>query len=423
MAKFFAFRTKRNGYLLIFYAFLFLFVLLKIPYLSLPFYWDEAWSYAMAIFDMAQNGPTLIPGHANEWFTRGHPLMYYFLSSSWLRIFGTNLLSAHIFSLLISVIALLSIFYVFGKILDSQSALFISLAVAVQSMFLSQSTLLLPEIFLMLLSVWVFYSYISKKWFLYIFFSTILVLSKETALILILVILFDKIFLSKLLYLSDSENNKNFIKELTILFIPVLVFVMFLLIQKRNLGYLFYPEHISMTNFDLHSIKNNFINYGSQLIWSHTRYIWLFMALISLGYAIATHNKLPRQLVHFLILSLFFIIAYLIFSSINFFTNRYLLTLLPFYFFIVITLVAHAIEKKKYVAIVLSVFLIVNLINTYALKGEGDCELSFRNTVICHREAVNYCETKNYYDYYVNTGFLMSFNLKYPHLGYLKSEK
>ncbi|MGC8803690.1 MAG: hypothetical protein ACP5PS_07970 [Bacteroidales bacterium] len=223
--------------------------------------------------------------------------------------------------------------------------------------------------------------------------------------------------------MKESEHNKQFVKELTILSVPIFVFALFLAIQKKKLGYFFYPEHLGMTNFEFHSIKNNFVTYGLQLIWSNIRQIWLFLALVSLGYALATNKKLPRQQVHLLIFSLFFILTYLLFSSINFFTTRYLLTMLPFYFFIVISLVVLAFDKKIFITIILSIFLIINLIDSFGKKGEGDCELSFRNTVICHREAVNYCEINGYHDKYVNTGFLMSFNLKYPHLGYLKSEK
>jgi len=77
-------------------------ILLKLSWLNLPFYWDEAWSYAMAIFDMANNGPTIIPGHADNLLTRGHPLFFYFIASSWLVIFGKTVVSAHIFALFIS---------------------------------------------------------------------------------------------------------------------------------------------------------------------------------------------------------------------------------------------------------------------------------------------------------------------------------
>ncbi|MEJ5265619.1 MAG: glycosyltransferase family 39 protein [Bacteroidales bacterium] len=423
MLKDYIFKSKNNVYLLAFSGIILLFVLFKIPYLSLPFYWDEAWSYAMAVFDMAQNGPTLLPGHANEWFTRGHPLMYYFLSSSWLKVFGLNLLSAHAFALLISVLSLIIIFYVFKHLVNQASAFIISLAVGVQSMFLSQSTMLLPEIFLMLLSVLVFYGYVTKKWYIYIVFSSLLVLSKETGLILILVILFDKIFLSKLFYWSDIEKNKQFVKEIIILSIPVIVFVTFLLIQKKNLGYFLYPEHIGMTNFEFRSIKANFINYSLQLIWNNLRQIWLFIAIISLVIGLVFGKKISKQQVHLLVLSIIFIIGYLLFSSVNFFTTRYLLTLLPFYFFIVVSLINYAVDTKIPIVIVLCTLLVANFIDSYAKDGEGDCVLTFRETVICHRNAINYCENKGYYNKYINTGFLMSFNLKYPHLGYLQGEK
>jgi 4-amino-4-deoxy-L-arabinose transferase-like glycosyltransferase len=138
-------------------------ILIKVSYLQIPFYWDEAWSYAMAIFDMANHGPTLIPGHANEWFTRGHPLFFYFIASSWLVIFGKSVVSAHIFALLISCLSLYLIHFCCRKLFSVSIANIVAITLMSQIMFIAQSTLLLPEIFLMGLSVWVFYLYFQKK--------------------------------------------------------------------------------------------------------------------------------------------------------------------------------------------------------------------------------------------------------------------
>jgi len=64
--------------------------------------------------------------------------------------------------------------------------------------------------------------------------------------------------------------------------------------------------------------------------------------------------------------------------------------------------------------------LLVNIFDSVNKKGEENCVLSFQNTVLCHKEAINYCEQKGYYDKYINTVFLMIFNMKYTHLGYLQ---
>ena len=88
---------------------------------------------------MAQKGPSLIPGHANEWFTRGHPLLYYFIASGWLKIFGVNVLSTHVFSYVISVASIFVCFIVFKELFNNYFlSLLIVLAMIVQSMFLAQ---------------------------------------------------------------------------------------------------------------------------------------------------------------------------------------------------------------------------------------------------------------------------------------------
>jgi len=70
--------------------------------------------------------------------------------------------------------------------------------------------------------------------------------------------------------------------------------------------------------------------------------------------------------------------------------------------------------------ILVSIAVIVNSYFNFALKvGEGDCVHTFKQTIIAHRESVHFCELQQWQDKYINTCFLMCYNLKYPQLGYL----
>ena len=80
------------------------FVGTKAAYLSLPYYWDEAWVYAPAIHKMHASGPSLLPDNISTSLSRGHPLMFHFLGSLWLSVFGPSRESSHAFVLVTAVI-------------------------------------------------------------------------------------------------------------------------------------------------------------------------------------------------------------------------------------------------------------------------------------------------------------------------------
>jgi hypothetical protein len=393
---------------------------IKISWLNLPFYWDEAWSYAMAIFDMANNGPTLIPGQDNEWLTRGHPLFFYLIASSWLVVYSKTVLSAHLFALFISCCSLFIVHFCTKKIVSVKEANFVALALISQIMFIAQSTLLLPEIFLMGLSFWVFYLYIQKKWWLFIVVSCCLILSKETALVLFFVLLFDKIVLQKLIHRKEYIYNLNLIKELFFITVPLLLFGLFLILQKKNLGYYFYPEHIELMNFNFGAFLKKWGLISEWVFIRQARWIWTFAAIPVLIIVIIKNNITKRE-IHLLILSGFYILGYLLFSGFNFFTPRYILTLLPFLFLIFTLLIVKCFPCKTGI-LLLSAAIIGNLVFGFFLSdGEMDTSRRFNQTIIAHKEAINFCEQQQWQDNNINTGFLMTFNMKQPQLGYLNN--
>ena len=395
-------------------------VVFKVSWLTLPFYWDEAWSYAMAIFDMANSGPTIIPGHANEWFTRGHPLFFYFIASSWLVIFGKTVVSAHLFALFISCGSLFIIHFCCKKLVSTKVANVVALALLTQSMFIAQSTLLLPEIFLMGLSFLTFYLYLQKKWWFFIAVSSCLILSKETALVLFAILFFDKLFLQKILFRNEYKFDKTFFKEMVFVSVPFLVFGIFLIFQKVNLGYFFYPEHTQMMNFAFGEFLRKLSSISNLLFVTNARLIWLCMAIAALLLGILRRVFIIKE-VHLFFLTSVFILGYLVFSSLNFFTTRYLLTLLPFFILLSVIFVVNGFPKK-----------IGNFLITFAIGGslfyalvfnnnESDISRTFNQTILAHKEAVNFCEDQQWHDKTINTSFLMSFNLKFSQLGYLNN--
>lgn len=397
-------------------------IVIKIPHLNLPFFWDEAWSYAPAVEKMYHAGPSLLPGKILDWFTRGHPLLFYFLSSLWLKIFGTSLIAVHSFPLLLSVLLLISIFYL-GKIIYNEALGLISvLLFAVQSIFLTQSAMLLPEILMTLLSVLTIIGYISKKPMIEIIFGSLLVMTKETGIVLILCILLHRL----IFYFLIERKNIDFlkiIKQLIISSIPLLVITIFFIIQKIKMGYFFYPEHMGMLTLNLSSIINKFISIFNYMAIRQSRNVLTFITILTILYLLLKrkHLEIDWKPVGFILLFIFF---YILFSAVNFFTIRYTLSIIPLYLIICDYIILSVIKKYKIVSFVVFILIILfPFIYTVKTRNSSDNTLGYINNVKVHKQVVEFCEKKNWYDTGISTHFLMTFNLKNPFLGYLNSDE
>jgi len=145
---------KNNLFLIGLLAVIIIFIGVKIPFLSLPYYWDEAWAYGPAIRTMESTGLGILPNALPPELSRGHPLLFHFLGAGWMKLFGTSVTAAHIFPLLVSVLLLVAV-YAFGKkiFLSSKAGFTAAFALALQPIFLAQSGLLSPEVLLALFSL------------------------------------------------------------------------------------------------------------------------------------------------------------------------------------------------------------------------------------------------------------------------------
>ena len=175
---------------LILFVILLGFIVSKIQDLFLPYFWDEAWSYIPAIKEMVNKGPSLVPNSISPDLYRGHPLLFYFLSSVWLKLFGHEIWITKLFPLLISLALIVSIFVFARRNFDYPTAILATLILTIQSVFIAQSTFLLPEVLLTLFTVLSLLSYQQKNRFLTILWLTLALYTKERAIVIWMTISF-----------------------------------------------------------------------------------------------------------------------------------------------------------------------------------------------------------------------------------------
>ena len=387
--------------------------------LYLPFYYDEAWSYATAVFDIAHGHLAIVSGDGNPELTRGHPMLFYFLAALWVKLTGTGTTLVHLFPLAVSVVLLIAIYRVAGALFDKTTAMAAIVLFALLPGFMAQSTLLLPEVMLALWTLLTVYTYFSKKWFLFAVFSVLLVMTKETGMVLIGTLILDKLVLERFFY-GDSKGSRRILtRESMILAVPVVTFAIFMIIQNIRYGWYLYPGHLDLAVLNFRNIMGRAWRFTSELLLRQGR---LFFLLLS-AYAfirLTLKHLVNRRQAHLLLFSAVFSAGYLIFSSVNFFSSRYLLSIFPFYIIPGSWLITSCFGKswQKLAAVgILSVIFSYNTFFNYL--NEFDTSLGYRNTVLLQKKAVNFAEQMHWQQKPVYTTFLMQYYLTSPDLGYL----
>jgi len=388
---------------------------IMIPNLSLPFFYDEAWSYFPAIKKMAELGPTLLPGELSIDDCKGHPQFFFFISSIWMNLFSIHTVLLRILPLLISVGVLLSIYFGLLQIANWETAFTASLLVSVQSMFLAQSIMLLPEMLMTLLFVLSFFFFIQKKFVGYAVASSLMVLTKETAIIFPFIT-----GLFYLLTLFSSSNRTNFrIAHLFALLAPGLVYTVFLLLHYLGYGVLLYGYHINYVSFDWPTIHDKIDRAYSFIFIRYGRRSISILGILSLIIGI-TQRQINWK---FLLLAVLSFLSFMIFSVFNFYTQRYGLVAIV----LVIILVSSILGQLKInaffkcgIAIILASFC---LYNSITIKENSDVDLGYAETIRVYEDMVHYCEDQKLQDESFSVTFNMIFALRDKDLGYVKGNK
>ena len=398
-----------------------LFVYIKIPYLSLPYYWDEAWVYGPAVRMMEANELSLMPDAIPPYYSRGHPLLFHFMGALWMRMFGTSPFSGHLFALFLSL-GLIIALYAFGTLLHSKTVgILASTVLVLQPIFLAQSVLLLPEVQLSLFSLLAVGFYIRKNWVWYMIFATAALFTKETGIVVVATT--GIWFLAENLYKEKSSFSlKHFLLRVLYLAIPVILIAAFFLLQKKMHGWYFFPEHIDYLNNDSRSFANKLESFAAYLFiyWGRNFLTALLVVALSLHffYKRFRNNQLNIPL---MILGTY-IVLFLLVSSKNFYSDRYTMAMMAPFILITVILSVENIRKKILLYLVFTAYLLVQVFVYIPQKTSSDHNLGYADAVKISQEAVQYCLDQKYFNKKIFTHFLMIHNLTNPNCGYI-SEK
>lgn len=392
-------------------------LVIKIPHLGYPFSWDEAWSYYLAILKMAETGPTMLPGSIDISNSRGHPLLFYFVMSSWIKLMPGAIFFARIIPLLVSVLILITFHRLVSRHINLLAADLTTLVLSVQSLFLAQASLVLPEMLLTLFLILSLHSFLTGRYILFASWATLMVLTKETG------VFFTGVF--GLIYIV--ENIKQY-RETTfwikgmIMAIPLVVYGIFLILHTRAYGAPFFNEHLEYITNEGGRIMSKLRSATSNLATRYGRNTLSAVAIISLIVLAARHRKPGNA--RFLVISIVLILSLIGFSVINFFTHRYILPVLPLFIAVCISLAVSAFQERKQLAYALTgVVFTTTLIYSVTKMGKIDNDLGYSQYLKVQKELVHWCEANDKYKNEIASGFNMMLALRDPFNGYLTTER
>lgn len=461
----------RDPYTWVLCALLAAFVAFKWSYLGLPYFWDEAWVYAPAVQAMHAHGPSLLPDALPPELSRGHPLLFHFLASLWMVPFGSSIASAHAFALTVSVV-LLVLTYVIGTTLgDRWVGLGAVGLLLVNEMFLAQSAILLPEVLLALFVLVAVWAYARRRPWIYVGAATCALLVKESAVVLVLAVFGWHLLRSIVPPVSMPRRERWRWGGLALL--PLGLAGCFFVYQRIRLGWFFYPDHLGLITWaerditykvrlafhDLFEDQGRAVlayafAFGVPVLWKGWDRRW--SALVVLLYVAAVKVLfglwslpgdwtliVPGLCLAIIAGSLFirfqqreeaqgdlagigflFVAGFLLFSGLNFFSDRYLLCAFPLIYVGALLFLRTALAWLPR-----WVFPAVVLIATASMgvrigrnTAIGDTRLNYADAVRLHQQLVAFGTSEKLQGEVIRTAFLEYYAMTHPQAGYLNGQ-
>jgi hypothetical protein len=428
--------------------------------LTLPFYWDAAWVYAPGIKSLGADFH-LFPTLESIEYSRGHPQLFFVLGAIWTWIFGDSNLALHSYSLSISVALVLSFYFVLKRHTSSPFAVIGTVLLSLQQALLAQSALLLPEVFLALGIMWTIHFWIKSQWVAYAIAGSLSVLIKESAWVIVML-------LPLLSIVQHFLQNK--IVTLQAIFAqctPIFTIGLFLLYNYLRFDWWLYPEHTGMVQLNSAYIKQTFqraytftfelqgrelflyigislmIFFRKQLpVWERILHFLLLGAVVKVvfdrlpfldGYGLLLLIPLAIFSWYRLIFPLFrkgsketliaviatYLIAFVLFSSLNFYTARYLLNAIVL-FLLGGALAIHefAFWRPYMTWIMPAAAGLALVVSLSGVRHNLDINLGYRDSIEVTQAFVDYMVEQAYFDKDIAATFLDNNNLNGFPAGY-----
>lgn len=257
---------------------LFLLVLNKLPYLNLPYFWDEAWVYAPAVLDLYDHGLRFSPNAIDPELSRGHPILFHFLAATWLKVFGTSFVAAHSFSVFTAALLIISVFRLGTQMASKAIGFWGAAFVSMNPLLIQQSGLLLPEVLLSLFVTLTLYFHLKNNWLGYALAATAMILTKETGVLVVGAI--------GLVQFADTLVGQRFtvrsLRNLLFIIAPIVIAGLYFVVQYVQFGWFVFPDHMSLFDTSAASWAAKREQVFTTVFWQQQRPVLIGVTIASL---------------------------------------------------------------------------------------------------------------------------------------------
>lgn len=394
------------------YGLIVAFIILKIPHLSYPFFWDESWPYATAVHALYEAGPSLSPSAIAPELSRGHPPLFIFLAASWMKVFGSSLTAIHSFPLCLSAIFAICIYEITRRIFNPATGVLALLLILFQPLFYVQASAVLPEVMLAFFGLLALYFYATERLFSMALALICSFYTKETGLTIGLSLGLFSIFR----LLVKDIDRRTFYKHLAAFVVPLIGIICFFIIQKQQLGWYFFPFHVDLLSHTEVSRASK-IKTGLKVLFLVDNRVYITiscMALLllcswrqmtqkwaSIIQEIKAAWRPPFSTTQLFILSfLIFLPVFIVFCAFNFFIHRYfIIAFVPLNMLLAAIMVQASRRLSTVFPMLLLVIGIFHFWNQRQLNEVYDDQLGAYDGMYVEQMMIQYLEEHYAYDH------------------------
>jgi len=405
---------------ILFVGILALVLVFKFNTLDNPYNWDAMGGIIDPALDSYDNDFRLINDN-----NTGHPPLHRIILVLVWKIFGYSIAISHLLIILIGAIGLFYTYRLGNVIFNRWVGVGATVLLLFNQIFFAQIGTLNYAVPLMTLSVMTLYYYLTKKPTLFVIFGSCLLLTKETALIIIVAI-FVHHYIEILI--KDKTIRFDHIRSGIIILLPVIPLLLWLMFLKTNLGW-FYNPHLDSFFANSGLIKNLFY----QFVYDNSthnvnKYNYLILISIIL-YLSAFWTKIKFNIKSVYLLFFIIIIGQTALFSYTVSLPRYYLLIYPFFYIAganAIYNIFHKINKSN----IIYLFVIIAccglfVTNYWGTRSDGgsilESNLEYLDLVETHKSAAEYLQV-NFPNYTVISCWPMTAELDEPRYGYVSKK-
>jgi hypothetical protein len=199
--------------------------------------------------------------------------------------------------------------------------------------------------------------------------------------------------------------------------IPIIVYFLHLLLTYKAHGTFFFNDHLNYLTFEKGKILRVLKSSTGILFTRYGRNTISAVAVISIIIILYRKEKIVNGKI--LLLFITQIVLLFIFTSVNFYTYRYILPAFPLFIGLSMILFHQAWKKRDYLFyLLMAVMIAVPMYFTLTKKGKIDIDFGYATYLPLHKEMVEFCEKQDWDTKVFASEFNMVLALRDPFTGY-----